>query len=69
MGDKEKQPQAYCAWHPEKGWMLVTIAHDAFHCRDILEDQLDADGEGSVSDWFFRPVWFSDKAPMTEEAK
>lgn len=46
----------WCAWHPDHGYMLCTVACDPTHSEGILEDQHDPDIHGIYDSWIVVPV-------------
>lgn len=64
---KDKQPEGYCAWHPEHGYMLATIAHDPTHTEAIFYDQVGAAEIENSDEWILKPVYFHTEPPVSKE--
>lgn len=63
----DKKPDGFCAWHPEEGFMLATIAYDPTHAEGILCDQVEAAGIERPDEWILKPVYLSTEPPVSKK--
>ena len=61
------EPDAWCAWNPDVGYMLATIAYDPTHAEGILCDQIEVAGIENPGEWILKPVYFSTEPPVPKE--